>query len=119
MNDKRSTARGIVIFLTIIIVVFTLVVGLALLASKWEYFGADKIALIRIEGIITQSRPILKQFDKFRKNPTVKAIVLRVDSPGGGVAPSQEIYDAVRKTRAEGKQKVVVSMGSIAASGGY
>ncbi|MEK6649504.1 MAG: signal peptide peptidase SppA, partial [Bacteroidota bacterium] len=58
------------------------------------------------------------QFRKYRETPGVKAIVLRVDSPGGGVSASQEIYEEVKKTR-DGGKPVVVSMGSVAASGGY
>jgi protease-4 len=49
----------------------------------------------------------------------VKVVVIRINSPGGGVAASQEIYEAIKKFRAETKKKVVVSMGSVAASGGY
>jgi protease-4 len=119
MSPERSTGRGILIFLGIIIFLFVVVIGLSLLLGKKQHFGSEKIALIRVEGVITDSKPILEQFDRHSKNPTVKAIVLRVDSPGGGVAPSQEIYQAITNIRAEGKQKIVVSMGSLAASGGY
>jgi protease-4 len=118
MSAERSAGRGILIFLGIIIFLFVVVVGLSLLLGKKQYFGADKIALIRVEGIITESQPILDQLEKYSQNPTIKAIVLRVDSPGGGVAPSQEIYESVNNLRAKGKQKIVVSMGSLAASGG-
>ncbi len=77
----------------------------------------DRVALIRIEGIITDSREATEEIKEYVKNPSVKAIVLRIDSPGGAVAPSQEIYEEVRKAVA--KKKVLVSMGSVAASGGY
>ncbi len=77
----------------------------------------DRVALIRIEGIITDSRDATEEIKEYVKNPSVKAIVLRIDSPGGAVAPSQEIYEEVRKAVA--KKKVLVSMGSVAASGGY
>jgi protease-4 len=93
--------------------------GLSLLVGERQYFGQEKIAVIRVEGVIEESRSVLEQLEKYSKNPTVKAIVLRVNSPGGGVAPSQEIYQAVAKIRDKGVQKVVVSMGSVAASGGY
>ena len=76
----------------------------------------DKIGVIRVEGIISDSMEITEQLDEFGKDDSIAAVVLRVDSPGGGVAASQEIYDAVielKKTK-----KVVASMGSIAASGG-
>lgn len=79
--------------------------------------GRDKLALIRIEGIITESEDIIRQIKKYREEPSVKAIILRIESPGGAVGPSQEIYSEVLKTK-EAK-KVVVSMGGLAASGGY
>ncbi len=119
MNEQRSLGKGILIFLGIIMFVLVIVVGLSFLVGKKQYFGEEKIALIRVEGIIEQSRNIIDQLDKYSRNPTVKAIVIRVNSPGGGVAPSQEIYEAIIKIRNEGKQKIVASMGSLAASGGY
>lgn len=77
----------------------------------------DKVALIRIEGPIIDSKEAIDTLKDYVKDLSVKAIVLRVDSPGGAVAPSQEIYEEVRKAVA--KKTVVVSMGSVAASGGY
>ena len=77
----------------------------------------DKVALVRIEGPIIDSKTPIDEIKEYVKDPSVKAIVLRVDSPGGGVAPSQEIYEEVKKAVA--KKKIVVSMGSLAASGGY
>jgi len=77
----------------------------------------SRIALVRIEGPILDSKKIVDEIKEYTKDSSVKAIVLRVDSPGGAVAPSQEIYAEVKK--AVLKKKVVVSMGSVAASGGY
>lgn len=77
----------------------------------------DKIALLVVEGPITSSYDIIQDLKDYSNNPSVKAIVLRVDSPGGAVAPSQEIYEEVKKATL--KKKVIVSMGSLAASGGY
>jgi len=77
----------------------------------------DKVGVIEIFGVIADSRQIIKQLHDFRDNDNIKAIVLRVDSPGGGVGPSQEIHDEVKKVDAV--KPVVVSMGSVAASGGY
>ena len=76
----------------------------------------DKIGVVCVEGIIADSQVITEQLDDFGKDDSIVAIVLRVDSPGGGVAASQEIYDAVIELKK--KKKVVVSMGSVAASGG-
>lgn len=77
----------------------------------------SKVALVRIEGPIFDSKNIVDELKEYMKHASVKAIILRIDSPGGAVAPSQEIYEEVKK--AAGKKKIVVSMGSIAASGGY
>ncbi|MGB9716638.1 MAG: signal peptide peptidase SppA [Thermodesulfovibrionales bacterium] len=77
----------------------------------------DRIALIRIEGMIVDSKDIVEELKQYVKDPSVKAIILRIDSPGGAVAPAQEIYEEVKKAVA--KKKILVSMGSIAASGGY
>ncbi len=82
-------------------------------------FGGDKVALIRIEGVILDSREVIEELRRYKENPSIKAIVLRIDSPGGGVVPSQEIYAEVRKVRADGRIKLVASMGNVAASGGY
>lgn len=80
--------------------------------------GVDRVALIELEGPITDSHEIIRQLKKYRERSTVKAIVLRLDSPGGAVAPSQEIFDEVRRTKDLGKP-VVISMSSVAASGAY
>jgi protease-4 len=77
----------------------------------------DKIGIVEIYGVIADSKKIIEQIHDFRDNDSIKAIVLRVDSPGGGVGPSQEIYDEV--LLADDEKPVVVSMGSVAASGGY
>jgi len=80
--------------------------------------GGEKIAIVELKEPIISSEEIVRQFKKYRENKSVRAIVFRVESPGGGVAASQEIYEEVKKTRDAGRP-VVVSMGSVAASGGY
>ena len=79
----------------------------------------DRIALIRVEGVILDSQTTIGELKRFSENPSVKAIVIRIDSPGGGVVPSQEIYDAVKRIRSKNNKAVIASMGSVAASGGY
>jgi protease-4 len=96
-----------IFFLVFISVIFTLI-------SKGTM---DKVALVRVEGPIIEAKTIVEEIKGYVKDSSVRAIVLRVDSPGGGVVPSQEIYNEVKKARAV--KKVVVSMGSVAASGGY
>jgi protease-4 len=79
-------------------------------------FG-DKVALLEVRGMIIDVQPVIEQLVKFTKDDSVKAIVFRIESPGGGVSPSQELYREIQRT-AE-KKPVVASMGSVAASGGY
>ncbi len=81
-------------------------------------FGrGDKLAVIELKGVILSSDEVVRQLKKYRDDGSIKGILLRIDSPGGAVVPSQEMYEEVKKTRAE--KPVVVSMGSLAASGGY
>ena len=77
----------------------------------------EKIGVVPITGVITDSLAIIDQLHEFKKNNKVKAIVVRIDSPGGGVGPSQEIYEEINKIKKE--KKVVASIGSLGASGGY
>lgn len=83
-------------------------------ASK-ALFKKDAVGLIELNGVIMDSKKFLKSLDKLDESPDVKAIVVRVNSPGGAVAPSQEIHDALKRI----KKPVVASMSSVAASGGY
>jgi len=101
--------------LFIFIAAYTVTVGL----GKSSIAGGEKIAVVKIEGILLESKDIIEELREHRENKSVKAILLRIDSPGGAVAPSQEIYTEVLKIREEGKKKIVTSMGSVAASGGY
>ncbi len=80
--------------------------------------SAEKVAVVPIEGEILDARETLDLLHKYAHNRTVKAVVVRINSPGGAIAPSQEIYSAIRKIRENGKP-VVASMDSVAASGGY
>ncbi len=79
----------------------------------------EKVAIVRVEGPILDSMETVNELKTYAEDPTVRAIVMRIDSPGGGVAPSQEIYNAVRRVRKENNKTVVASMGTVAASGGY
>ena len=87
------------------------------LISEHGSEGAGNVGIVEISGLIVSSKEIIDDLKTFRENPDIKAIVLRIDSPGGGVGPSQEIYREVMKTRLV--KKVVASLGSVAASGGY
>jgi protease IV len=79
----------------------------------------NQIASLEIEGVISDSKEFVNELKEYGKRPEVKAVVVRINSPGGGVVASQEIYEALKKFRSETKKKVVVSMASVAASGGY
>ena len=87
-------------------------------SSTLQMVGADRVALVKLEGLLIAAEPVVEELNEYAEDSSVKAIVLRIDSPGGGVVVSQEIYNAVKNARKEGK-KVVASMGTVAASGGY
>lgn len=119
MQGKQHPILAVVVILGIAVLVLgaviTAIFSLAGRAGGLSF--KDKIGVIPIEGAIIQSETVVSQLVEFKKNRSIKAIILRVDSPGGGVAPSQEIYREIRKTR--GKKKIIASLGSVAASGGY
>ncbi len=89
----------------------------ALIGDADTLAGGDGVGVVELKGAIIDGQEIIRQLRRMKKDEHVKAVVFRVDSPGGVVGPSQEIYAAV-KDLAKTK-KVVVSMGSVAASGGY
>ena len=96
----------------------------SVMIAKTLMKGADSplstktgIGLVEVKGMILDSKETIRQLRHFQKQDGVKAVVLRVDSPGGIVAPSQEIFEEVKKFAA--RKKIIVSMGSLAASGGY
>ncbi len=116
---KRHPVIWGFLLLAIIGLVFFLILRLIFAPGEggsWFSFK-DKVGVVLIEGVLSDSRDAVRQLEKYERDGGIKAIVLRVNSPGGAVVPSQEIYDkvlAVKKSK-----KVVVSMGSVAASGGY
>ncbi len=80
--------------------------------------SGDRIAIVELKGVILSSEDIVRQLKKYNEDRSIKGILFRIDSPGGGVVASQEIYEEVKKIRDQ-KKSIVVSMGSLAASGGY
>ena len=90
---------------------------LKLFTPSTNLFLTEKIGLLTVNGTISSSQKITSQIVKFREDRSIKAIILRVNSPGGMVGPSQEIYREIQKTVPH--KKVIVSMGAVAASGGY
>lgn len=81
--------------------------------------STNKVAVIPIEGEIFESRKTIEAIHRYAENSTVKAIVMRVNSPGGAIAPTQEIYEEIRRVRAKSGKPIVASFDSVAASGGY
>ena len=109
------------VFFLFVLAVFTLVY-LALHAggeqASIHSFG-DKIGVVDLEGVIIDPATVVQQIKKFGDDDSVKAIILHVNSPGGGVAASEEIYREVRRIRDEKKKRIVASIETVGASGAY
>jgi protease-4 len=86
--------------------------------SRGDVFG-DKVAIIPIDGEILGSRDAIDALHRYAHNSSVKAIIMRINSPGGAIAPSQEIYEEIRNVRARSGKPIIASLDSVAASGGY
>src|SRR5580692_10556619 len=126
MPEKRShTLLWILIgggaFFLFVLAVFSLVY-LTLHAGTndagFSGFG-DRIGVVDLDGVILSPQPVVGQLKKFGDDSSIKAIILHVNSPGGGVAASEEIYREVKRIREEKKKRVVVSIESVGASGAY
>ena len=115
----------LMIISTCLTIIFISLIGFIFYGSKMlntpfskGYASAEgNIGIIEINGMIFSSKKIIEDMKIFRKQEAIKAIIIRIDSPGGGIGPSQEIYREIMKTRKE--KKIIASMGSVAASGGY
>src|SRR5271157_3303007 len=127
MADGRSrTLLWILIgggaFFLFVLAVFTLVY-LTLHAGNAENAGltsfGDRIGVVDLDGVILSPQPVVGELKKFADDSSIKAIILHVNSPGGGVAASEEIYREVKRIRNEKKKKIVVSIESVGASGAY
>ncbi len=119
---KKRTIVFLVVGASLVVVVgfagLLLFVGLSgEFETSFSGFG-PRIAVVEVRGEITDSRDFVRQMKKWTENSSVKAIVVDINSPGGGVAASQEMYEQILKTRAADKL-VIASMGAVAASGGY
>ena len=121
MNNRQLTR--LVVGAAIALVLFAVVIAIVAMAmsnSGWSFApSGNRVALVKLTGVIYDSEATIKRLKRFGDDDRVKAIVVRVDSPGGGVAASQEIYQELKRLREEKGKKIVVSMGSVAASGGY
>ena len=108
-------------FFLFVLAVFTLVY-LALHASSGESAGltgfGDRIGVVDLDGVILSPQPVVGELKKFADDSSIKAIILHVNSPGGGVAASEEIYREVKRIRAEKKKKIIVSIETVGGASG-
>lgn len=93
------------------------VFNLFFFGDKSSFRGGQKIGVVNVSGLIAESREIIDWIDELKRNDSVKAVIIRINSPGGVVGPSQEIYQAVRNLAQD--RTVIASMGAMATSGGY
>jgi protease-4 len=119
------TSRGRVALVAIgvgvgILVLFlgTIWVLMATISEDGLPTGGPRVAVVEIEGIIVDGTTAIRELREHSDNPAIKAVVLRVNSPGGVVAPTQEIFAAIQRARKAGKP-VIATLGAVAASGGY
>lgn len=118
-NSRRGVVTVVVIFggLFLMLLLFSVVMISAFGGGDGFGSSADQIGVVEIKGEIADSKKTVQQLRTFARRDSIKGIVVRIDSPGGAVAPSQEMFQAVQ--RAGDDKPLVVSMGSTAASGGY
>lgn len=126
MPERRSrTLLWILIgggaFFLFVLAVFSLVYLTLHAGSNETSFGGfgDRIGVVDLDGVILSPQPVVGQLKKFADDTSIKAIILHVNSPGGGVAASEEIYREVKRVREEKKKQVVVSIETVGASGAY
>jgi len=115
---RHPLVIGLIVLIGLAVLFFIVVYSGTMLRAGGGFLD-NRIALIKIEGVILDSSETIDELRQYRDSSGIRAIILRIDSPGGGVVPSQEIYEEVKRIRDEGSKKVVVSMGTVAASGGY
>ncbi|MGB2769696.1 MAG: signal peptide peptidase SppA [Candidatus Zixiibacteriota bacterium] len=121
MAKKSDVVIAVIIvvsFLMIALLTLMAFIGLSNDGSLFLTGMGDRVAIVEVHGVIENSSDVVRQLRKYAKDSSVPVVVLHINSPGGGAAASQEIYEEVNKLREKGK-KVVASMGSLAASGGY
>jgi protease-4 len=126
MSERRSrTLLWILIgggaFFLFVLAVFSLVYMTLHAGSNQASFGGfgDRIGVVDLDGVILSPEPVVGELKKFNDDSSIKAIILHVNSPGGGVAASEEIYREVKRIREEKKKRIVVSIETVGASGAY
>jgi protease-4 len=121
VKSKHPILKGLGLLFVFILVVFVGVFFYAYLtggdSKVLSLFAGQGVGVLQIEGAIDDSRELVEELKRFKEAPWIKGIVIRIDSPGGAVAPTQEIVDEILKTKK--KKPLMASMGGMAASGGY
>ncbi len=124
-DERRSrTLLWVVIgggaFFLFLLAVFALVY-VSMRSSREARLGGfgDKIGIVDIEGLIVTPKNVVPQLKQYADDDSIKAIILHINTPGGGVAASQEIYNEVKRIRDEKKKKIIASIETVGASGGY
>jgi protease IV len=108
------------LFFLFVVAVFTLVYFSFSGRNEEAFSGfGSKIGVVELEGVILSPKQVVKQLKQFADDDSVKAIVIHVNSPGGGVAASEEIYREVKRIRDEKKKRIVASIETVGASGAY
>jgi protease IV len=119
MFSRRHPYLYFILVFTAIVSATTIITGmLSMVGSRLSKLSfGEKVGVVEVSAMIIDAKDYIDQIKTFAKNDAVKAIVVRIDSPGGAVAPSQEIFQEIRKAAAV--KPVIASMGTIATSGGY
>jgi protease IV len=115
---RRRLLTALAVTGLVFVACFMAILGILIVERGEWALGGNRVALVEVEGLILSSERVVHELEEHLEDAAVRAVVVRVQTPGGVVAPTQEIHDAIRRVRARGKP-VVASLGSIAASGGY
>jgi protease-4 len=117
MRRRLVTALGVTAL--VFVACFMAILGFLVVTERGDWaLGGNRVALVEVDGLILDAERVVRELDEHGEDPSIRAVVVRIQSPGGVVAPTQEIHDAILHVRGKGKP-VVASMGAIAASGGY
>src|SRR5256712_6618186 len=107
---------GAFVLLAVIVIAIALTVGSQ---ESADFPFSDRIQVVDVEGELLESRPILEQLKRYEDSNSIKAILLNIDSPGGGVAVSQEIYAEIKRLREKKDKTIIAYLSSTGASGAY
>ncbi|MGH7825889.1 MAG: signal peptide peptidase SppA [Candidatus Binatia bacterium] len=121
MTRRHPILKGVGIISVLILVLFVTVFFYAYLtggdARTLSLLSGEGVGVLQVQGSIDDSHSILTELKQFKEAPWIKAVVIRIDSPGGAVAPTQEIFGEIQKMK--NKKPLIASMGGMATSGGY